>query len=249
MFYPEKYIDEIKLQVRFAFRRIGMKSYQIHQICLPGQKLIYIPIPKNACTSIKHALHEIEFGKTFNASQNEYSRFKSHHDYYNKRSDAFTGINELQNKTGYFRFTVVRDPVERLLSCYRNRVVDLGDLKSSKSALISKGLPPEPDLNTFIRYLKRYRKINKSIEHHSRPQSRFLGGTLRYFDRVYPMEQLDLLFDKLTDFYPGLTIRKHKSGGTKVNFNKLSENSLQEIIDFYKEDYKLLSKYYSPDSV
>jgi hypothetical protein len=47
-------MDNITLSSQYLFRRLGMPSFQIHQIYLPKQQLLYIPIPKNTCTTIKH---------------------------------------------------------------------------------------------------------------------------------------------------------------------------------------------------
>lgn len=241
-------IDNQKLRARFLFRKLGFKSYQIHQICLPKHKLIYIPIPKNACTSIKQALHEIEFGKPFNAAVDKNKLFSEVHDYYLKRPDAFTGKEELDARSGYTRFTVVRDPVERLISCYRNRVLDLGDLSKSSTALRRKGLSSEPDLNTFVINLDQYRKISNSIEHHSRPQSVFLGGSIRYLDKIYRMKDLEALFNLLKEDKPDLTPRRRKTGGTKFGLEKLSEKAFRKLLHFYSDDYTLLTEYYSEKS-
>lgn len=119
-----KVCGKIKLYYRYGCRRLGLSSYQIHQIYLPEQNLVYIPIPKNACTSIKQALHEIEFGYLFNANLLEFNDYQEIHEYYQLRPHAFTGVNRLKRKTNVTRFAVIRDPVERLISCYRNRVLD-----------------------------------------------------------------------------------------------------------------------------
>lgn len=245
----KKSIDNQKLRFRFLCRRLGLKSYQIHQIHLPEYKLIYIPIPKNACTSIKHALHEIEFGKQFNAKFDDYRLYQDHHDYYIKRSGAFTGKNNLEKMKSHIRFTVVREPVKRLLSCYRNRVVDLGDLDRNRTALRLHGLSAEPDLNTFAMNLDRYRKISSKIEHHSRPQSAFLDGTLRYLDKIYRMEDLDELFDLLKKYKPGLTVRHRKRGGTRVALENLSEEAFEKLLLFYRDDYTLLKSYYPAEKI
>lgn len=239
-------IDDFKLYYRYSCRRLGIAGYQVHQIYLPEQKLIYIPIPKNACTSIKHALHEIEFGKRFDTDLPEFSDYREHHDYYKKRSKAFTSVSTLREQTNAHRFALVREPVKRLLSCYGNRVVDLGDLNLSRKKLERKGLSAEPDLNTFVMNLEAYRQANKKIEHHSRPQSRFLGGTIEYLDRIFTLAEIDDLLGMLREYDPGLDLRQRKTEGTKVTLADLSEKALQHAITFYREDYKLLGSYFKP---
>lgn len=243
------FFDTIKLYYRFACRRLGVSGYEVHQIYLPEQELLYIPIPKNACTSIKHAMYEIEFGKRFSSELKEKHGYDDHHDYYKKRPGAFTGVAELKMMEQVTRFTVVRDPVERLISCYRNRVLDLGDLRSSVFILNHMNLSPKPDINTFILNLEGYRKANKSIEHHSRPQHEFLGGTIQYLDHVFPIENLDELEGMLKNYKPDLEMLKRKSGGSDIDLSDISEKALQKAIEFYHNDYKLLESFYKPEKI
>lgn len=242
-------LKDIRLKGRFAARKLGVQNYQVHKIELSVQKLIYIPIPKNACTSTKQVLHRIEFGREFDTTRPINDPYVDIHDYYKKREGAFTGTEQLNSETDYDRFTIIRDPVERLISCFRNRVIDLGDLKTDTVSLHKYGLSATPDLNTFVMNLKKYRKANKSIEHHSRPQSAFLGDTLHYLDYVFPIEDLDELQQFLKRFSPGVTFLKRKSGGTTIEVADLSEDALRSAVRFYKKDYRLLQNYYSAEDL
>lgn len=242
-------LENIRLYYRYACRKAGIPGYEVHQIYIPEKKLLYIPVPKNACTSIKHAMYEIEFGKRFDPGFRDKHGYEDHHDYYKKRPQAFTSVRKLQEMEQITRFAVVRDPVERLISCYRNRVLDLGDLKSSTSALHQMDLPAEPDINTFILNLERYRKVNKKIEHHSRPQYTFFGGTIQYLDRVFPIENPDALVEMLRNYKPDLKMLNRKSGGSDVDLTEISEVALQHAVEFYRIDYELLESFYSPDDI
>lgn len=242
-------LKDFRLKGLFAARKLGIQNYQVHKIELSEQKLIYIPIPKNACTSTKQVLHRIEFGRVFDTTRPVNDPYVDIHDYYKKRDGAFTGTEKLNSATDYNRFAIIRDPVGRLISCYRNRVIDLGDLKRDAASLHKSGLSAMPDLNTFVMNLKKYRKANKSIEHHSRPQSAFLGGTLRYLDYVIPIEDLEGLQQFLKRYSPGLTFLKRKSGGTKVEVADLSEDALRSAVRFYDEDYGLLQNYYNTEDL
>lgn len=241
--------NDIYLYFCFACRRLGIPGYQIHQIYLPDQELIYIPIPKNACTSIMHALYEIEFEEQYSHRDHRKEGYRDIHDYYQKRRHSFTGAEKLKGREDVTIFAVIRDPVKRLISCYRNRVVDLKDLESTKEELRQKGLPLEPDLNNFVLNLAEYRKANKIIEHHSRPQGKFLDGTLDYLERVYPIKKLDECMGWLKTFKPDLEIRRAKSGGSSFSLKDLSGEALEAAIAFYRQDYELLNEYFTPRKI
>lgn len=237
---------EIRLRGRFAARKLGLSGWQVHQICLPVHKLIYIPIPKNACTTIKQAFHQIEFGRVFDTKRAENDSYVDVHDYYQKRADAFTSTDHLFAVSNHIRFAIVRDPVERLISCYRNRILDLDDLKSASVELKRMNLSAEPDLNSFVLNLEKYRKASKSVEHHSRLQASFLGGTLEYLDHVYRFEQVDELHELLRTRAPYLKMLNRKSGGSEVNLSQLSKEALAYANHFYRKDYQLLKEFYAP---
>jgi len=241
-------VNRVRLLVRFGLRKAGVPGFQIHQIALAKGDLIYIPIPKNACSTIKHALYEIEHGKEFDYDWAHEWGFKDIHDYYQKSTNAFTDVSRLKQSSKTV-VAVVRDPVKRIVSCYRNRVVDLGDLIQTKESLQNAGLPVHPDLNTFINYLEDYREVNKIIEHHSRPQYRFLGDSLFYVDEVIPLSKINVLEEMLIEMKPDLDLKSEKSGGTSFGLADLSSIALEKAIEFYSRDYELLSEFYSPAQI
>ena len=241
--------NNLRLGFCFACRKVGIPGFAIHRIHLERFGLCYIPIPKNACSSIKHALYEIEFDRPFDYAYHGEWGYADIHDYYKKRPGAFTSAENLRQKTGQEIFAVIRDPVKRLISCYRNRVVDLKDLEKSRIVLEHDGLPVEPDINTFILNLEHYRSRNKIIEHHSRPQSDFLDDSLDYLDCIFRISELDELKSMLRKYRPGLEMRAEKSGGPSFGLADLSREALDKAVSFYERDYQLLSEYYSPERI
>lgn len=233
---------------RLAARKLGLPGYQVHQIYLKNLDLIYIPIPKNASTSLKHAMHYLEYSEPFDLSNYRDYGYQSLHDFYNKQKDSLTSVDTLKKQSAYC-FTVIRDPVERFLSCYGNRVFKLGDLQKSKPKLNRHGLSDKPDLDTFVLNLTEYRRIHSGIRHHTKLQSNLLGGTLEYFNKVFPFEQMNSVKNMLKSFDSSLTMKNRKSDGPKFKLGDLSPTSLQFLFEFYKKDYELLSEFYSRKTV
>lgn len=78
-----------------------------------SQKVVYIPIPKVACTSIKIALMSSEAGHA-----------NSHDEYMNiHTSTAHYMVHSIASyQRDYFKFAFVRNPFDRLVSCYKDKV-------------------------------------------------------------------------------------------------------------------------------
>lgn len=81
-------------------------------------KIIYVVNSKVACTSIKRALYQ--FAEFADPPPNVHVDVRSS----KFRFNSLAGIDVEK----YFVFTFVRDPVERILSCYRNKFIDVRSL-------------------------------------------------------------------------------------------------------------------------
>jgi chondroitin 4-sulfotransferase 11 len=78
-------------------------------------KLVYLSVPKAACTAIKLALAKA-IGIVFEPDQDiEY--IVHFHPKWHREGGRLT-----QAQSGYYRFSFVRDPFDRLVSCYRSKI-------------------------------------------------------------------------------------------------------------------------------
>ncbi len=77
-------------------------------IILPTQNLVYVPVPKVANRSIKAALADFA-GKPYTDPHNA--------------GWQTVPLPQVANLSGYFRFTFVRNPLDRLVSCYAQKIV------------------------------------------------------------------------------------------------------------------------------
>lgn len=142
-------------------------------VILNDERIAYYPTPKVGCSSVKSALYQLAHGKPYEGTPGK----PWVHDHY--VSEEFRRIDEADR---FYKFCIVRDPIDRLVSAYLNRVVAYKELG-----------PEPPDFPTFVRYLEQYRMSDQNIRHHTDGQWFFIGMDLGYFDRVFSFDEISVI--------------------------------------------------------
>ena len=158
------------------------------------RKIAYMAVPKAACSSVKAALAAIDPNQPGN-DPSAYGQKQVHHFYATQRFR----MHRWMRLGNYFRFTVVRDPLKRLLAVYTNRVVGLRELHNCRK--IKRGqvnLTADPDPDYFFQNLCGYIAVSSSIKHHTLPTVVFTGADLRRYSRVYRTSEIPALQDDLS---------------------------------------------------
>lgn len=207
-------------------------------------KIAYFPIPKSACTTLKNILYYLEFQEDYPKKPESIHSFWRH-----KKEEINPDIlNE------YFKFVVIRDPIKRFLSCYRNRIFFHKDLAQTKQINVEQfrglGLKKYPRLDFFVQHLEEYIMVSNKTEHHFSPQSQLLIDDLSFYDFVCPIEEMERLRRKLSEIADQeLYFPHYQTGGPSITLKNLTQESLSKLIEFYAEDYEILRKYYSVDTI
>lgn len=158
------------------------------------KRLAYMAVPKAACSSVKAALASIDLTHD-GTDATEFGQAEVHRIYQTQRFR----LHRWKRVQDYFRFTVVRDPLKRLLAVYTNRVVGFGDLHNSRN--IRRGrvaLTADPDPDYFFQNLDAYIAASSSIKHHALPTAIFTGNDLSLYSRVYRTSDIPSLQDELS---------------------------------------------------
>ena len=220
---------------------------------LPQHNLAYISVPKCACTSIKELIFCLENNCRFNKARDQKGALcliinnKPHyiHEFY--PSIAFSQQPHKQMQSLH-RICIVRDPVDRIISCYHNRVLRYGALSEDSLSEANISAPANPDLNQFIQNLSQYKSIG-DIQHHTLPLIHFLGSESDFYDEIFNLRTLEQAersikrhFGQSKIALPHLqrteqVIKKHSSA-------KPSTLSTRIIQNLYEEDYKAYAKYF-----
>ena len=155
----------------------------------------------------------------------------------------------------YFKFVVVREPIKRFLSAFSNKILrsrislEKTQLTTSQYLSIAQ-LGVNPEINWMIENLELYSEMSYDWHFHIKPQNTFMGNQIKGFDRVFQVERLGELGEKLSEITGfEINLPRLNTGGRKISLAELSEKSMKKLIDFYAKDYELLKDYYSPDKI
>ncbi|WP_299703789.1 sulfotransferase family 2 domain-containing protein [uncultured Tateyamaria sp.] len=211
-------------------------------VVLNKYKLSIMLVPKGASTTIKHVAFEIENGYPFKPFFTNSRRRQIHHLY---QSRLFKFDRDMVNWKNAV-FAVIRDPVERLLSCHSNRVLHLGEL--DKLPLTDedheKGVTMRPSFGTFVAHLHRYRELSDKIKHHSLPMERFLGGRADRYTRIFDSADLSEFWTMLRERIGTLPEIPHEqTGGRDLKERSISGQTLDRIKQIYARDYDIFGDF------
>lgn len=196
--------------------------------------LTYFSLPKVACTSLKHYFHEVRVGKPY--VQRRPGRF-IHHEY----PTCLLAEVPLFHIQAKYKLLVVRDPLRRLVSAYRNRVWAHKELSEDVAgpALRAAGLDPNPWLGKFVDQMEEYQSVSPSMLHHTRPMVDFVGGDVSGFSIVCDIKEAQRLAD-FTNNLMGteVALGRHQTEGGKETVADLNQAQREKLLDYYREDYK-----------
>lgn len=232
---------EFYRQNGFSYQRCSIEN-EIKAIEIIKSEVAYFPLPKAACTSIKLALYQLENGVNY-----DNKKYQMHvHDYWTRK---LRPLNDYSRKV-----IIIRDPIERFLSAYSNRVLDHGELnrnaiKNDCPWLLNKLPHFKPNIDQFIRYFEYYRLV-PVIEHHCQPLVSYINNDLSQFTDIFPLEQIkefESFISNITNVE--LTLSKAHVGKNKITLANLTEEHLDILFELFNEDYKLLEPWYSKENL
>lgn len=172
-------------------------------ILIESCRLRIFTSPKVLSTSLKHLAFETD-------TDQDFSSFRANgRDVYVHRFYPLGPLNLNHLGDGTTSIAIVRDPVARFVSMYKNRILNSRSNTRQQYLELSKlGLDPSPSLNQLVLRLEEYRAAAHDIQHHSAPQAIFLGGDLRNFDHAVNFSNIQGLIVLLQRFVrPNVTLQ------------------------------------------
>jgi hypothetical protein len=203
----------------------GMSIFYI--IVSHEYKFIYFPIPKSGCSSVKKMLSEI-MGIPGDSNAKEHGAW-----YYHYRKFPFVLKGQISKEfVEYFKFSFVRNPYDRLVSCYVQWVKNGLNPSLDPYGVFYSGMP-------FKEFVKEVCKIPDSIaEGHFRSQYSYLIDRKGRFlpDFVGKIENFenDFLFVSNRANLPSVEIA-HSNKTNHENYRRFYD---EETVLWVKERYK-----------
>jgi chondroitin 4-sulfotransferase 11 len=212
-----------------------------NNICiLEKNKAIYIPIEKVANTSLKRAFYYIENNKVPKKIHVK-NNFKN------------VSKEKLLNYGDYFKFTFVRNPYDRLVSCYFNKIkhnpnlTDKSYYKGVHRGLLknSKNFNSEMDFKSFV---KEVSKIKDNVaDVHIRSQYTFITTKrgdvpINYIGKFENLEKdYKKVCEKICVNNPPNLSKENKSNRNK-DYRKYYDEEIKKLVkQRYKKDLKLFN--------
>ncbi len=211
---------------------------------LEEYKVSYFAVPKCACTSLKTMFFEVENGFAWRNYVANSKKIWVHNAY---PSLPFEKARK-QSAPGFWKFAVLRSPVERLVSCYRNRLMrgrGRQQLLARAGELEARGLSRTPDFAGFMEHFDDYCDLSPDVKAHSRPLSFFLGTDPGYFDRLFRLSELAEVMAELRQRITKLPELLHlQTRGADVQIGKVHSRTEQQIRKLFDEDYRLFGAHF-----
>ncbi len=210
---------------------------------IAAHKIAYFAVPKAACSSVKAALALID--PEVDINQDTFSQDISliHQTY---RTWRFRH-HRWPLYDGWYRFTVVRDPLKRLLSVYTDRVIERKELIASPKLRKQNTYTQTPDPDYFFQNLSAYRRLCSSIKHHALPTRIFTGPIPGKYDDVFTTSQMPALQQRLSELTQiEAVIPRFNASKQTLTLDDLSKKTKAVLAEELKADYTLLADHFEP---
>lgn len=205
-----------------------------------ASNVAYLKMPKCACTSIKIAVGKMRFGPRLQAP-------KSVHHIVNYPA-LFGGVVRDYDPIldSIFKFTFVRDPIQRTYSFYKNKIAEYDAAVSP--FYFKLGFNKEDSFDTFVDKLISIDQ-NK-LEEHLKPQIEFVfdedGFKVDYIGKIENIEDDWNYIKKISGFDIDLGITNKTKDKSKTVISMEVE---QKIINYYKKDCEFFGYHVEHDAV
>lgn len=210
--------------------------------------LVFYDAPKNASTTVKKLFIDhlklsdkydfygeqyidLDTGKRVDNLENsaEYKKQKgtpTNKDFHDFAKN--TGFSSISHEVKCSKICVVRQPLDRFISCYNHLVLVNKEMEFTPDEILDQVAEGKQRSNHFL------------------PQTEFLGTNPHYYDKIYNVKQLDILEKDLNVFFnERKKVMHYQTSGSSVEFpRELDKDFRDKVHEVYKSDYKAFGEYF-----
>jgi hypothetical protein len=199
----------------------------------PNKKTLYVACSKKCGTTSATSIMGYPRAEAHMARQMKHV-LEKYNEWWKSVGRYPYSINEVN-----YKFAIIRNPVERLVSCFKDRVL-LKNRNNIKAEVHRWG-----DFIHNLDYLRNHPSYT-DIKRHSLPQVEILGTDVSFFDNVYNTKEISDRFlvdvSEISDIQIPPTKTKI-SAGVKQDIN-VKPDHIKIIKDYYSDDYKYWGNYF-----
>jgi hypothetical protein len=205
--------------------------------------------PKTGSTTFKYFLYEAEHGQAFERANTDIHKWA--------RKNRIAPVKDCK-----YRLILIRDPIERFISCYNNKVLQARHLDNMEIGPLSLSKAerefPYPSFDEFVDNFPEIRKV-PVINHHTKPISEFLGTRgLDVFSEVFTFDQMDNLAERINQITDANVALSHRQNSTNNDWDKalkradlssLTPSQFNYLTRLYSAEYRFLNPYYCENRI
>lgn len=190
-------------------------------------KYIYFMIPKNACSTIRHCLlKQIENNDNLGYNLKQLKKMKK------------INYHNLIRFKDYFWFAFLRNPFDRVIACYKDKVLGEPGDEVYKSLY-----NPTQTFEDFVNFVSV--TPDEVIDWHLKSQDFYIGKYIDDMDFVgvvkYFVPGMELIKKRINNNFSYGHLRKTKPFKREDYFN--NQNLKDKILVRYKKDFDLIEKH------
>jgi tetratricopeptide (TPR) repeat protein len=245
------FVDSLKNYHRFGFlgkKGLGIDRPANYYFVNPQLKAIYCSIPKNACTLFKTAiLEQTPFKEEFLGSKSTIHVYLD-----NNPNILFDDFIARTDSPEYFKFTILRNPLQRLVSAYLDKFVKhpyeyMEDFARKLVVRIYDrlGIKSDPSNSiTFTQFVEHIMETkDRELNDHWKPQSSFIGSI--EFDFIGQFENLNQTIDVLQNRFnikiakkvaKSSHITKYQEFDRRLEFHNMYPTELRQLAGMPKAE-------------
>ncbi|NOE35824.1 sulfotransferase family protein [Ruegeria sp. HKCCD7318] len=218
---------------------------------------VYFDITKVGSSSLKEMLWELDSGAPFKGrgitriKNNIHWRMASAklikprniHEQEGYQTQKFS---QAHVPDGYLSFALVRDPIARIKSAWRDKIhLKQFQWRDEEMDIRNEGLPLDPSFGEFIDNFHQYRAVSRPARIHTTPYSWHLGNNIEFFDHIFKLEELSELHNFISRrLGKPLPTRHANKSATEHRDHHLKEHQVDKLLKLTKPDYELLKGVY-----